>query len=108
MAGLWWRCTLSGLLCLRRERRLAWGSAWGKRLCREAYTTLAAEHMLRRIHAPTGGTRFGELGPTATTEVHPFGIGKATVRTQHRHHLYTITETCLRRHTHSSKERSEH
>jgi hypothetical protein len=29
-------------------------------------------------------------GPEATTEVHPFGVGKSTVRAQHLHHLYAI------------------
>ena len=105
MACLWRRCTLSGLLCLECERRLSWGSVWGERLYRDACATLAAEHVLRRIHKPTGGTGPGQLGPAATTEVHPFGVGKSTVRAQHLHHLYAMTETCLGRHTRSSRER---
>ena len=87
MVYLWCRCTLGGLLCLERERRLAWGSTWRERLCREACATLAAEHVLCRIHEPAGGTGPGQLSPTATTEVHPCGVGKATMRAQHLYYL---------------------
>jgi hypothetical protein len=105
MVCLWQRCTLRGLLYLERERLLAWGSTWGERLYGEACATLAAEHVLRRIHEPADGTGPGELGPATTAEVHPCGVGKATVYTRHRHHLYAITETYSGRHTRSSRAR---